>query len=301
MRKHWVINGVKFLLVFWAGWFIGDFIYWCFIDLTGAKALAYRWQSLLGSLLGAATPLSLFLLTEWYQQRKRQREYFFLLEKNLITAINNLSSIDRTLHAFQQVQLASFKKRIEEDDAAGRPSVGQAFVPLSWSFTFDKDLFKETTGSSYLENLVMQVVSTSQELPIYLQDLSRQFDRILTLNTQIGLMKLNSPAAHNQIVRENIEEFEKFLALQTFGNNIPVYLRMLVQTKVALQARITMGLREWKKTFPFPSPFTPETSDKMSQYFKPEVDRQIKELQSDFGSPLLLVGEQPPNPYAPSS
>lgn len=273
---------------------IGLLIFNSVTDPSMIKNLVYRWQALIGSLVGAATPLALFFLTTWYQKKQAQKEYFFLLEKNLITAINNLSDIDRMLHTFQNVQLKRFKEQLKEDNRAGRQSVGQAFVPLSWTFTFDKDLFKESTGSSYLENLVMQVVSTSQEMPILLQDVSRQFDRTLTLNTQIGLMKLNSPDAHNKILQENIEEFENFLVSQTFGNNIPVYLRMLVQTKVALQTRMEMGLTKWKETFNFKGTFSSETSQNMTNYFKQEVDEQIKKLQKDFGSKLLLVNETPP-------
>lgn len=291
--RNFLVQTVQVVLAFGAGWIIGLFIYYGLADPARIGGIVYDWQALIGSLVGAAAPLGLFFVTTWYQKKNAQKEYFFLLEKNLVTTINNLADVDRMLHTFQNKQLRRFKERIEEDDGAGRLSVGQAFVPLSWTFTFDKELFKESTGSSYLENLVMQVVSTSQEMPILLQDVSRQFDRTLNLNTQIGLMKLNSPTAHNQILRDNIREFENFLIMQTFGNNIPIYLRMLVQTKVALQTRMKMGLSGWKRTFNFKGPFSTETSQKMNDYFKSEVDKQITELKTEFQSNLLLVGENP--------
>ena len=120
------------------------------------KAMADHWQQLLGSLIGAATPISLFLLSEIYQSNKKRNEFFLTLEKSIITAINNLSDIDLMLHRFVDVTLKVMESRINEDTKSNRHSVCQAFVPLSYTFTFDKGILKETTGSSYLENLVMQ-------------------------------------------------------------------------------------------------------------------------------------------------
>jgi hypothetical protein len=117
----------------------------------------------------------------------------------------------------------------------------------------------------------------------------------MSLNLQIGLLKLNSPQAHNQGLRENIAIFEKFINEQTFVANIPIYLRKLVSTKVALQKMNVLGLKGWKKTFNFKSPFTIEVSQKMTDYFKPEVNKQIEMLRSSFKSKLLLVGEELPN------
>ncbi len=263
------------------------------INPNEIKDIVYEWQELIGALIGAATPLAVFFITTWYRKKNDQEEYLLLLEKNLVTAINNLIEIDTMLHTFKDNNLKRLKERVEKENALGQISVGQVFVPLSWTFTFDKDLFKQTTGSAYLENLMLQVISISQEMPILLEDISRQFDRTLTLNTQIGLMKLNTPNVHNQTLRDNLLEFENFLDLQVFGNNIPVYLRILVQAKVAIRTRIDMGIRKWKKTFSFSKPFSVETAQKMTEYFRPNINREINELKREFKSKLLLIGEDP--------
>ena len=275
------------------GVILGTFFGWSFFHWVGIKTLAYNWQQLLGSLIGAATPLTLFFITESYQRKKIRKEFLLTLEKGIITAINNLSDVDRMLHIFLEVTLKRFENRVTEDNALDRHSVGQVFVPLSSTYTFDKEMIKETTGSFYLENLVLDIVSTSQEMPILLQDIGRQLDRTLSLNTQIALMKLNSYAAHNQSLLDNIEEFQKFLRSQTFGVNIPIYLRKLVQTLVALQEMNKLGLGGWKQKFNFPPPFSTDISQSISDSFKPEVNKRIGELQKDFQSKLLMLGEEP--------
>ena len=144
----------------------------------------------------------------------------------------------------------------------------------------------ETTNSSYIENLKLDVFSTSQELPLLLQDISRQFDRTINLNTQVGIGKLNSPDMHNKIFLQNLDEFKIFLSKQIFEHNIPVYLKKLVSTLVALQKMNKLGLKKWRQTFPFKPPFSNDVSDKMTEYFKKEVDEYISNLQKDFTSKL---------------
>lgn len=250
-----------------------------------------NWQELLGSFLGAFAPLLLFFIAIKQEDKRKNKEHLLLLEKNIISAINNLSDIDRMLHRFVSVQLRQYKDKVLEDDRNGRYSVGQTFVPFSLTFTLDKDLIKNTTHSTYLENLILDIVMTSNELPIILQDIGRQFDRAIAFNIQVGLMRLTSTTQHNKTLFENISNFENFLSEQTFGVNIPVYLRKLVSSQIALQEMTTLGVKKWKRVFNYK--YSPDATKKMEAYFKPKVDAQIEALRSSFSSKLLLVGEQP--------
>jgi hypothetical protein len=282
----------KIVVIIFLSYLTLCFLYFLFNNTSLVEKLD-KWQQLVGSIIGAGTPLALFLISEAREKRKKQKEFYLLLEKNIISAINNLADIDNMLHRFIDVQLKNHKKHINEDEKAGRYSIGQAFVPLSATFTLDKDILKTSTPSSYLENLIMDVVSTSQELPLLLVDIGRQFERTMSFTAQIGMMKLNSHTGHNKAVLDNLAEFEKFLEEQTFGANIPIYLRKLVSTKIALQAMSKWGLKRWKKTFDFKSGFTLDVSQKMTDYFKPEVNKQIEGLQGSFKSKLLFVEEYP--------
>lgn len=252
----------------------------------------YNWQQLIGSFLGAITPIGLFLATEKYQKKQKKKAHLLLLEKSLILAINNLSSIDKMLHTFHGNQLTRLKTRVAQESTSGDYSAGQAFLPFSATFSFAPEIMNETTDSSYLENLKLDVFATSQELPIILKDIDRQFDRTIVLNTQISMAKLNTSEKQNRIFLSNIAEFENLLDQQIFKNNIPIYLRKLASTLVAVQSMTTWGLQKWKETFPFQSPFTQEIAEKMDTYFESEVNKQIVVLQRDFKSKLYLVGEQ---------
>lgn len=285
----------KVFISFLFGILLGLFLAYLIFNHKQVTEIMYNWQQLTGSLIGAATPLTLFLLSEIFQQKRRSKEYLLLLQKNIVMAINNLAGIDQMLHSFLETSLMRVRERVAEDEKAGRYSVGQAFIPLSYTFTFEREVLKETTSSSYLENLVLDMASTSEEVPLLLKDISRQFDRTLALSTRIGLMKVNSPSEHNRVLLENLKEFQNFLEIQTFGVNFPIYLRKLVQTLTALKTMSKLGLRKWKRTFNFPPPFSLETSQKMTEFFEAETNKQITELQKDFKSRLLLVGENPPS------
>jgi hypothetical protein len=99
----------------------------------------------------------------------------------------------------------------------------------------------------------MQAISMSRDFPVLLQDVHRQFDRMLAFNTQVGIMRLNNPKLHNTTLLSNLDDFVTFVKLQLFGNNIPVFLKILVSALVPLQERNRIGLKAWAKKYPLPA------------------------------------------------
>ncbi len=262
------------------------------INLRSVYDFIYDWQQLIGAFLGALTPIALFLINEKYQKKQKKKAHLLLLEKSIILAINNLSDIDNMLHRFNSNQLTVAKQRIANESLKNQYSVGQIFIPLTATFSFSDELMNETTDSNYIENLKMDVYATSKELPILLQDLNRQFDRNINLNTQISIAKLNDPKMQNTVFLSNITDFEKYLYAEVFGHNIPVYLRKLVTLLIALKKMNSLGLKKWRATFPFKQPYTQEIDEKISAYFSEEINNKIKELDKSFKSKLLLVEEK---------
>lgn len=275
--------------------------YWSVTDkFPGVWNFLYGWQELLGAFIGAATPITIFIVQQRIEEKKRiqkeqaheakrKSDFFLLLEKNLASAINNLSSIDQMLHRVQDVTLKKLRMRIAEDDAENNYSVGRAFIPMSAVFSLDKEILKESTGSSYIENAIMDCISTSHEMPHLLADISRQFDSTIAMNTQLGLMRVNDPHTHNAKFLDNLNEFEHELLFQAFGHNIPIYLRKLISALIALRSMNTWGLQKWQETF---GPNSPDGPDRVKKYFKSEVDEMIRQQQKYFGSKLILVDEK---------
>lgn len=265
---HWVISGTI---------------------LTAGKQIHY-WQELIGAFIGAATPIGWYVWQQKREQSKKHKDYLVLLEKNLVLAINNLADIDKMLHQFMSGNFSRFKQRVYDENNAGRHSAGQTFVPLSASFVLDKDLLKESTESNYLDNLILETIALSHELPQVLGDINRQFDRTISLNAQIGMMKLNAPKSHNAIFLENLREFESFIWDQIFGNNIPVYLKTLMSARVALQQMIKLGYTKWVATFDHFSHLPADQRQiKIAEYFKEDINDAIKKIQPEFKSELKLV------------
>jgi len=262
------------------------------LDFKSLYSWMYNWQQLIGAFLGALTPIALFLANEKHQKKQKKKAHLLLLEKSIVLAINNLCDIDNMLHRFISNQLYVAKQRIAQETANNQYSAGQLFVPLSSTFSFSKELMDETTDSSYLENLKLDVYATSKELPLLLKDLDRQFERTISLNTQMSIAKLIEPEKQNNIFLINLTEFEKYLHSEVFGHNIPVYLRKLASTLIALKKMNELGLTKWKETFPFKPPYNEVTEEKMREYFSKEVNNQITKLQKNFKSKLFLVGEE---------
>ena len=254
-----------------------------------------QWQELIGSALGAVTAIVVLLYSERLLARRKRKEYLLLMEKSLVTAINNLSEIDKMLHAFIEQQLGEFVRRVQEDNAAGRYSVGTAFIPLTNVFQFENGLLRESSESNYVENLITDVLSTSQGLPFILQDINRQFEHTINFNTQLGLMKVNSVAVHNMVLLQNMDAFRDILMQQTLSHNIPVYVRKLVCALVALRTLNKWGLPRWRATFNYPlSMSAQERGEEMDKYFEAEVNDTINQFQQYFISRLLRVNEESP-------
>lgn len=253
----------------------------------------YRWQTLVGSFLGIVAPVGLYLLKQEYEKGIERKNFLLFLEKNIVQAIHNLADIDGMLHMFVETSLARYITNVGIDDANGQYSVGQVFVPLTPTFVIDKELLRDSTNSQYLESAIMSAIDLSQNIPVQMADINRQFDRTITLNTQLGLTKLNNPAKHNSVLLMNLAEFQEFLKGQVFDNNFPIYLRSLVKALIVLNHMQKVGLKGWTKQFSFsPSVSTDEKFKIMDDFFEAEINKKIDSLRGSFKSDLVLFREK---------
>lgn len=289
---------------FLAGLFLGS--------ITGHLLIVYLdilkdWQQLIGAFFGASVPLVVFYLTIRHERlveerKKREREdveykdHLTLLERHIVWAINNINDLDRMLHSFLNEKLKEYKGRINEDDRAGRYSVGQAFLPLTYIFVLDDSLLERSTKSLFLENALMHAISISRDMPSLIKDMSRQFDRTLALNTQLGLIQVNSSQKHNEVLSSNLVEFEIFTKSQMLEHNIPIYVRALITSKVALRKMHQLGFEKWTENYNFGMEglSTDDKYQKMEDIFTDEINAEIDLLQATFKSKLIHIGEKTP-------
>ena len=67
--------------------------------------LIYKWQALIGALVGAAAPISLWFLKELYERRKNRKDNLYRLEKLLVYNINNVVDARNTIYNFIENKL----------------------------------------------------------------------------------------------------------------------------------------------------------------------------------------------------
>jgi len=268
----------------------------------------YDWQALIAALIGAGigatTPVLVFYIKERTDKNKRRKEHLLFLEKNIVSAINNLSDIDNTLYSFVNSKLKFLIQDVEKiisEQKEGRSlnqyAAHQAFIPFSSIFLLDNSLLKETSDSAYIENLTLTVIRISMDMPEIMRDIHRQFDRTLSFNQEISILKLNSPIEQNKIFLDNLKRFELFINSEIFQHNIPLFLRRLVSLRIALAAMNEWGFKKWRKIFNYPLTEPVDTRmQKVEDFFKDDINSMIKGMLEDkmFNSRLLLIGEEPP-------
>ena len=209
--------------------------------LNSLSESLWHWQELLGSLIGAAIPLSLFLLSRLYFEHK---DYLELLEKVHVLAINNLADIDEMIIKFRDGNLQ------KQSDEVGRASakthfVGKTFFPLTSTYVFPDEIAKHTTRSNYIDNLVLKAAARSKDLPLMMQDARAQFMELYEIHRQLMQIKQASPDMINininEGLHENLKGYKEFLNDEWRTKNLPTYLHILVEARTALTIYRKLG------------------------------------------------------------
>jgi hypothetical protein len=210
--------------------------------------IAYKWQAFVGAIIGASAPFILWWFAETYRQRRARKEYLYYLEKLLVDQINMINDVKRTIEFFISKRLVELIDNIKAN-ASEAYSLDQAFFPLFSVRALSNEIHSNTTGSVYIDNKVMESYKFSKDIPFMVDDLRQQFTQLLQTNREIGIRKLNPPSIQRQSYIENIEEFRKAVRRDMLEKNIPIYLKKLVETRVALNELSRIGLRTWRLRF----------------------------------------------------
>lgn len=255
----------------------------------------FKWQTLIGALIGAGTPLTFWFFTTWYQKRQNYRNDLVLLEKLLVYNLNTALNNETTILHFIKTKLLPLLNQIEDRKQKGIYSTDVAYFPL-FPTPSDEGLLTIKLKSNYLANKVMQVASMSKSLSFAIKDIREQFKDVIQINKEIGILKLNPPALHNQQYQENVTEFKKILEDEMLGNNIKLYIKTLLSAMIPLQEYLKIGNFKWERKFSHKfryfknkkelMAFRDGGSERMETYFKPKVDARIVEIGSPEINPV---------------
>jgi len=248
----------------------------------------YKWQSLIGSFIGAMTPFMLWWFTEKYRQRKKFVDNLYFLEKILVDQINDTIEMKKNITDFIDKKITELIKNINENDP-NIFSIDYTFFPLFPVTQLSEQIYKINTQSGYIENRLAKSFQLSRNMPHIIKDLKRQFENTIELNRNLALNKINPPNIQKTSYLYNINSYAEMLRKDMLNTNIPVYLKSLVQAREALDELRKIGLRKWRIKFDPRYRFfmtqkmyltAKENSyDKIEVYFKERVESRLKEIQ----------------------
>lgn len=249
-----------------------------------------RWQTLVGAFIGATMPFLLWGYIEQHNKQKKRKEYLYYLQRVIVGQINLLVEIRDTTQIFLDSKLDTLLDRIDANPDSAY-SVDTTFFPLFSVRPLPHDVNAVSSGSGYIDNKVAKIYALSEDLPHIIGDSRMQLRDTLKQNEKIAFGEKNSPEVQKEQFKRNIIEYKKMLVDDLLGINIPVYLKKLVETLVAVETKALMGDLRWKIKFDprwriifKRSVYLKEREqlvDKMDKYFKPAVDKRLKAISEE--------------------
>ncbi len=250
----------------------------------------YEWKTLVGALLGAATPISLWFLRELYKEHANHKEYLYCLERIIGYNINGVIDARNTINHFIKNRLPKLIRRI--DQSGNSYFVGSAFLPLFTVHPINEDVFKSTTGSVYLDDKMIQLFKISKDFMVAIDDLRQQFIYTVDLNREIATKKLNTAQQQNNEYKMNIQEFIKTVEQDLFEKNIKTYIQVLSTARISINTLQNIGLPLWKFKFEghfkfFKNKrdfkeFRSKTFERIDKFLEEKVAKQIEEIEREY-------------------
>lgn len=260
--------------------------------------LLYTWQALVGAALGAMSPFVLWWIADIRRKKQENFDNLYYTYRQIIYQINSLIDIEKSIHDFCDIKV---KKLIEQvkNESFGSYSISTAFFPLFSTIPIHDEINKVSTGSNYIDNKIAKVQQISQDMPMIMKDLRRQFHWIIEINKNFAIQKINSPEAQKKDYIFNLESFLHFIEDDIFQKNFPVYLKVLLQTKVALELLIKKKNLKWQLKFNPKYKFfwkkddyqnaIDQSYESIEAYFSVQVNKELVEIEKNKQPPKKIV------------
>lgn len=252
----------------------------------------YDWQTLVGSLLGAGVPISLWFIKENYENYKIHKEYLDRLVKIIISNLNYVKDVHNIMNRFVKNNLQEVINNIDQRTKSNQYSFDNTFLPLI-PHPIDDHIFNDSTKSNYLDNKILQAFKMSKDIATGIDDLRGQLANTLEINRNMIFNKANDPQIQNDLYKSNIEDFKKIIEHDILGSQLKIYLRVLASAYVGINFLQNHGILYWQ--FKFQPHFKFFKSKKnlqrfkedllfhsIDKFFKEKVDAQVSRVETFF-------------------
>lgn len=196
--------------------------------------LLFKWQTFFWAIIWASSPFLLWWLAWTILNKEKSKNELYYLEKLLIYHINDLLDNRKTIIAFINWNLSNIINDINNTDNSIY-ALGYTYIPLFSIIPINKEVLKYNTKSSYLDNKISYTYKLSENMPHIINDIRKQFDSLVETNKILVLWKFGTPEYLKKMYIDNLENYKKMIQNEILDNNIPIYLKVLVQTHEALK------------------------------------------------------------------
>lgn len=248
----------------------------------------YAWQALVGAIIGASAPFLLWWFTEIRQESKKKKNYLYYLERTVVDQINLIVEAEHTINQFCTEKLETVLSNIKSNPHDAY-SIDSVFFPLFSVRALPADINLKSSGSGYIDNKIGQIYSMSADMPHIINDARLQLRETIDINKQIAFSKLNSPMVQKEHYKLNIGEYKKMIQEDILKKNLPLYLKKLVETLIAIREKNRISSITWKLKHDPRWKFYKEKSryikakiqitEKMDKYFAEKVKNQLQIIE----------------------
>jgi len=209
----------------------------------------YKWQTLVGAFVGAATPFAFWMFTKSQEKRNKNKEDLLFVEKEIVAAINNLADIKDTLSNFLESNIEGLQQIVREASAVEAYCGAAAYMPMFHVHALDENLSRVSAGSGYLDNELLKIVAFSRELSAQMEDIRLQFESTVNDAKTLAHNKTNSQQFHNDSYLGNLDRYKIMVREDVIGKNLYTYLRSLTKTYVVAMELRKIGNIRWYLKF----------------------------------------------------
>lgn len=207
--------------------------------------LLMGWQSLLGALIGASTPIVAWIIRESRSRAQKKKDNLFRLDRILAYQINAVVQVHNNVKSFVDERLKQVVNSIEQKTKMKQGSLDNAFFPLLEATPVDDRIMDLDTGSVFLANMAAQALLQSRSFSASVDDSRRQFEHTLTLHKEMVLSKLNPPDKQNENYKRNVESYRVFIREELLERNVATYLLFLAYARQAVEVIRKNGIKKW--------------------------------------------------------
>ena len=249
-------------------------------------AFIWRWQTLFGSMIGAASPLLVWFIIEGFKELKRQKNELDLVHKILAQNIIRLDEVQKTIKRFLITKLDV--KIIQLEKNAATVDIGEIFLPLIFLPVANDALLNTRTGSGYLENRLVAIHGVIHDMRLVMEDMRHQLRATFIMHNNLCMQEKGTPRERMEDLIRNLRSYRSIMTEEFLGQNLPTYLRLLVYARVVIEdvkksGNIIRKLRfgpsfKYFKTYKEFSDYKANILNVLEDYYSEDVEKEFQRI-----------------------